>query len=105
MKMKSARTAVLALTISLYGMTATGQEVRKLLAQTAPIYPDIARRLNLEGTVKIAVIVGPDGKIRETKVIGGHPILVEAALKALQEWKYERASTDTKIQLEFSFHH
>src|SRR5271170_4776405 len=98
--MKSARTAVFALTISLCALTATGQEVRKLLANPAPLYPDVAKRLNLEGAVKIAVIIGPDGKIRETKVIGGHPILVEAALKALQEWKYERASTDTKLQLE-----
>ncbi len=103
--MKSARTAVFALTLSLFATSVTGQEVRKLLAQPAPVYPDVAKRLNLEGTVKIAVIVGPDGKIRETKVIGGHPILVDAALKALQDWKYERASTDTKLQLEFTFHH
>jgi outer membrane biosynthesis protein TonB len=37
-------------------------------------------------------------------VIGGHPVLVESALRALRDWKYEKASSETTVQLEFKFH-
>jgi protein TonB len=75
-----------------------------LLANPNPVYPDVARRLRLEGSVKIEVIVGPNGEIKDTKVIGGHPVLVDSALKALKDWKYERGGAETKLQVEFKFH-
>jgi TonB family protein len=92
------------LTLSVCAFQAAGQEVRKLLVNPAPIYPEMARQLNLAGTVKIEVVIGPDGEIKETKVIGGHPLLIESALKALHDWKYEKAPTETRLQLEFKFH-
>ena len=96
--------ALFVLTFSVFALQATGQEVRKLLVNPAPVYPEMARQLNLAGTVKIEVVIGPNGEIKETKVIGGHPILIESALKALQGWKYEKAPTETRLQLEFKFH-
>jgi TonB family protein len=95
--------AFFTIALSLCALRATGQEARKTLSKPAASYPEIARRLNLAGVVKIEVVVGTDGQIRDTKVIGGHPLLVEAALKALRDWKYEKASSETKIQLEFKF--
>lgn len=59
--------------------------------------------MSLEGVVKIELIVGPDGEIKDSKVLGGHPMMVDATLKALWNWKYERARTDSKIQVEFKF--
>jgi outer membrane biosynthesis protein TonB len=56
------------------------------------------------GVVKIEVVVGPDGKIKEAKAIGGHPILVDAAMIALRDWKYEKTNSETKTQVEFKFH-
>ena len=96
--------AFFAIVLSLCALRAAGQEARKALSKPTPSYPEIAKRMNLAGVVKIEVVVGTDGEIRDTKVIGGHPILVEAALKALRDWKYERASSETTIQLEFKFH-
>jgi TonB family protein len=75
----------------------------RLLSPTL-VYPEVAKRLNLEGTVRIEAVVGPDGQIKETKVIGGHPVLVESALKALRDWKYGKAGSETTVQLEFKFH-
>jgi periplasmic protein TonB len=95
--------AFFAVVLSLFAMLATGQEARKALSKPAPSYPDVARRLNLAGVVKIEVVVGPDGEIKGTKVIGGHPVLIDAALKTLRDWKYERASSETKLELEFKF--
>ena len=92
-----------ALALSLCALLATGQETRKALLKPAPLYPEVAKRLNLAGVVKIEVVVGTDGGIKDTKVIGGHPLLVEAALKAVRDWKYERAPSETKLELEFKF--
>jgi len=80
------------------------QQSRKSLATPAPVYPDVAKRLNLEGTVRIAAAMGPNGQIKETKAVGGHPVLVDSVLKALHDWKYEKASSETTVQLEFKFH-
>ena len=44
----------------------------------SPAYPELARRMNVSGKVKIEVIITPDGHVRSTRVIGGHPLLVQA---------------------------
>ena len=64
----------------------------------------MAKRMHLTGTVKVQVVIGPDGLIKEFKVVGGHPVLVEAALEALKMWKFAPASGETTTILEFNFH-
>lgn len=83
--------------------SAFGQEARKAISKLTPRYPEIAKRMNLVGTVKVEILVGPDGKIKSTNVVGGHPILIDATLVALKEWKYEPAKTETAITLTFDF--
>jgi TonB family protein len=92
------------LVISLCARQAIGQQSRKSLIKPTPVYPEVAKRLNLEDTVRIEAVGGPDGQVKETRVIAGHPVLVESALKALRDWKYEKASSETTVQLEFKFH-
>ncbi len=92
------------LALSACALTASGQETRKRLASPQPSYPELARRMGLSGVVKIELLIGADGEIRESKVIGGHPLLADAVLKALRDWKYERAKSDTKLEVEFKFH-
>jgi TonB family protein len=82
----------------------SAQEGRKALFKPTPRYPEIAKRLNLVGTVKVEAVIGPDGKVKETTVVGGHPILVDATLVALKEWKYEPAKGETNVTLTFEFH-
>ena len=96
-------TAVLLAVLSLFATKSFGQEARKILSNPQPAYPELARRMSLEGVVKVELIVGTDGEIKDSRVLGGHPILVDATLKALRNWKYERARTESKIQLEFKF--
>lgn len=76
---------------------------RKVKTRVQPAYPDIARRMNITGTVKIAVVVSPDGAVRSTKVVGGHPLLVNAAVDALKKWKFEPASQQDTGVVEFKF--
>src|SRR5260221_21726 len=51
---------------------------RKVKVKTSPAYPEIARHMNVTGKVKIEVIITPDGKVRSTRVVGGHPLLLQA---------------------------
>jgi TonB family protein len=89
---------------SLMTVSASGQDGRKAIAQPAPAYPQLARRFGLSGTVKVQVVVAADGQIKETKVLGGHPLLVDATLETLKKWKYAPSSGETTTTLEFNFH-
>lgn len=81
-----------------------GQENRKLVARPAPAYPGVAKNARLEGTVKVQVVIAPDGRIKDVKVIGGHPLFVETTLEALKNWKYAPSNAETTAVLEFNFH-
>lgn len=76
---------------------------RKVKFKMSPTYPDVARRLNIAGVVKIAVVVAPNGSLKTTKVVGGHPLLVNAALDALKKWKFESAPEESSGVVEFKF--
>jgi TonB family protein len=94
----------LALVLSLAGASLQAQDNRKVLSNPVPIYPEVARRLQLVGTVKVQVVIGADGRIKEKKFIGGHPVLVSAVEETLKNWKYAPASGETTTLLEFNFH-
>jgi TonB family protein len=93
-----------AILVCVLATNASGQETRKAISKPAPRYPEIARHMNLVGSVKVEVVIGPDGKIKNTNVVGGHPILINATLDALKEWKYEPAKPETVATLIFDFH-
>ena len=81
------------------------QEARKLLNSPTPTYPETARQFRLSGVVKVQVVIAPDGQIKEVKVIGRHPVLVNASrTRYLKNWKYAPASTETTAILVFNFH-
>ncbi len=61
------------------------------------------KRMNVSGKVKIEVIITPDGKVRSTRVIGGHPLLVQACQDAVKEWKFFPAPEETTQVIEFDF--
>jgi TonB family protein len=78
-------------------------ENRKAVANPTPEYPEIARRMNINGVVKVELVIGADGTIKSAKVLGGHPVLADAVQKALQKWKYAPGPSETTMQLEFRF--
>ena len=76
---------------------------RKVKNKVSPSYPDIARRMNISGTVKLVVVVSPNGSVKSTKVLGGHPLLVSAAEDAVKKWKFEAAPAEDSGVVEFTF--
>src|SRR5579864_3372260 len=80
------------------------QEIdRKVKSKITPTYPEIARKMGLTGTVKLQVVITANGTVKETKVIGGHPILVNAAVDAVKKWRFEPGSAESSGTLEFKF--
>jgi TonB family protein len=81
----------------------TDEGKRKVKSKAAPTYPELARRMNVTGKVKIEVIIAPDGHVKSARALGGHPLLVQACLDALKEWKFVAAPEETIQVVEFEF--
>ena len=84
-------------------MWAQDELSRKTKTRIAPAYPELARRMNITGTVKVLVVVSPNGNLKDTKVLGGNPLLVNAAMDALKKWKFEPADAESSGTVEFKF--
>jgi len=61
---------------------------RRITRQIAPVYPDVAKKINLGGTVKVIAVVGADGDVKWVEPVGGSPVLLKAAQDAVAKWKY-----------------
>jgi protein TonB len=80
----------------------------KLLAQPQPVYPPLARQARIQGNVVLHAIIDKDGRVGELQVISGHPLLVQSALDAVKNWRYqptqlngEAVEVDTTITVTF----
>jgi protein TonB len=60
----------------------------KMIHRVIPEYPKFARDMRISGVVRLVGIIGRDGKVRELKVVQGHPLLVNAAVSAVGQWLY-----------------
>ncbi len=76
---------------------------RKIKQEVKPTYPELARRMNVGGVVKIEVVIAPNGTVKSAKALGGHPLLIEPSLDAAKKTKFEPASEETTQTLNFEF--
>jgi TonB family protein len=85
--------------------SAWGQEevTRKVKIKIAPSYPELARRMSIRGVVRVQVTVSPNGTVKDVTLIGGHPVLANAALDAVKKWRYEARNQETTAIVEFRF--
>lgn len=60
----------------------------RLVQRVNPSYPLAARQYRVEGAVTLSATIGPDGRVREAKVISGPPMLRDSAVNAVKQWKY-----------------
>jgi TonB family protein len=89
--------------LSLAMFPAEASVERKVLAHAEAEYPELAQRNNLHGAVKLKIWISPAGEVRRLEYIGGHPVLAEAALKAVKSWKYEQAPQESTLVVEVKF--
>lgn len=83
--------------------TPNDEIVRRAKARVEPAYPELARKMSLSGTVKIEVVVAPNGSVKDARVVGGHPVLANAALDAARKWRFEPAAVESKGIIDFKF--
>jgi TonB family protein len=96
-------TATLATTSACAQSATTSENGRKAKTKAAPVYPELARRMGVVGKVKLEIVITPDGRVKSTRVIGGHPILVQACQDVVKDWKFVSGSEETTQIVEFDF--
>jgi TonB family protein len=86
---------------------ATAQESfegsRKVVTKVVPQYPNLARPMHIQGSVRADVLVAPNGKVKSVEVKGGHPLLGQAAQDAVRQWTWEPAAHETHESIELRF--
>jgi TonB family protein len=71
-------------------IVSTGVVKGRLIYSVQPNYPVDAVQMRIEGPVVVHAVIGKDGSLHELKPVrGDNPMLVKAALKAVQQWRYE----------------
>jgi len=76
---------------------------RKIVNRVVPTYPDLARRMNVKGIVKLEAVVSSNGSVKSLELKGGHPLLSQAAQNAILKWRWEPASHETREPVEVRF--
>ena len=72
------------------------------------VYPDVARQAGVEGTVVLNLVIGKDGAVQGVKLLSGDPVLAQAAMDAVEHWRYAPTIVDgrpvnvlTSVSIEF----
>jgi TonB family protein len=81
----------------------SSEEKRPVKHLNQPVYPELARKLNLSGTVRVEVTIAPDGTVKRTRVVGGHPVLAVEAERAAQKSTFEPGPKETTETIDFKF--
>lgn len=76
---------------------------RRITRKVIPTYPEIARKMNISGTVKILATVSPDGSVKSVQAMGGSPVLIQSAQDAVTKWRFAPASAESKELIELHF--
>ena len=84
-------------------------QATRIINRVQPVYPALARQTRISGTVRLHAIIGKEGTIQQLEVMNGHPLLQQAALDAVRQWRYqptllngEPVEVDTTIDVIFS---
>jgi len=94
--------AALVLVLAL-AMPARAADERAVKSRVTPIYPEIAKRLRIGGSVKIAATVDAQGKVTDVKELSGNHMLAVAAEDAIRQWKFAPAPGESSINVEINF--
>lgn len=72
-----------------------------------PVYPALARQTHIRGTVVVDAVIDERGNVVQARVVSGHPLLIDAALRAVLQWKYEPTSLNGQpisVELQVQLH-
>ena len=94
------------LSVPLIGQTEDATAERKVVSRVEPKYPPTLERLYIGGVVRLQVEISASGTVENAQIVGGNPILGQAAIAAVKQWKYAPGTHKTKQteRLEFDLH-
>jgi len=80
-----------------------------LIRRVQPEYPALAKQARIQGTVVLRAVINREGAIQDLQVISGHPLLVQAAINAVRQWRYrpyylndQPVEVETQVMVNFS---
>ena len=76
---------------------------RKLISRVEPAYPEELRKRAIGGTVRLKVTIAANGTVYNTQLLGGNPVLGDAAIAAVAKWKYAPAAAQTTVEVSILF--
>ena len=76
---------------------------RAVKVKVSPVYPELARKLKIVGVVRVEITVSANGSVKSAKLVGGHPVLANAALDAVKRWRFETAAAESTGVVQFRF--
>src|SRR5436305_146428 len=76
---------------------------RVIISRVRAEYPRIAATLKIIGSVQMQAVVRADGTVKQVRVVGGHPVLAEAAAAAVMKWRFEAGTKETIESVKVSF--
>ena len=79
---------------------AEGRHVEK---RVAPVYPELARRMHISGSVKVSATVATDGSVTDAKATSGNQMLTSAAEEAVKKWRFSQAESASSEVVEVTF--
>jgi TonB family protein len=79
----------------------TGERI--LLRRVEPEYPKELHQRGIKGTVRLALAISPKGSVQSVRVVGGNPILAEAAVKAVEQWVYSPSAATSILEVSILF--
>ncbi|MFZ0213432.1 MAG: TonB family protein [Candidatus Acidiferrales bacterium] len=84
-------------------------QASKVIKMIPPVYPQIAKLAHIQGTVVLHAIIAKDGSVEDVQVVSGPPLLLQAAIDAVKQWRYqptllngEPVKIDTAITVVFN---
>lgn len=95
--------ALFAVSLTFAAQTTVEEGKRRVKTKITPTVPELARRMNIAGKVKIEVVIAPDGRVKSSRAMGGHPVLVQSCLDAIKDWRFEPAPEESTQIVEFDF--
>jgi TonB family protein len=99
---KLVQSAALAMMLVM-ALPAMAADARAVKSRVSPVYPEIAKRMRISGSVKLEAAVDSQGKVTDVKEVSGNHTLAEAAKEALMKWKFAAASSDSNETVEINF--
>ena len=86
-----------------WAQNASASSERKVASRIAPTYPELARKMHIHGVVRVEAVVKANGTVKSTRVLGGNPVLVDAAIEAVGKWRFEPSQSESTEVVQLTF--